>query len=653
MPASDPAPQPSLAGLTAGRLAAAVAAPLMLVMLAYGWRAAFHSDELNVLHHVDRFASGEFRAPGRPGLLWLALLPLMVFDDPVAILHASRGVAVAAVGLGVGLVAHLGVPRTAATSWVDRLLPATAVVLLLTSASYAPHAIEVRTDTFTTPLTLLALALLWRARWTPRTVVLAAVVVAAAVLCSQKSVYNAAGLALAWWIARPARPEGGGLRARAREAALAIAVVVALVAAWFVGLSLLAGNGSELISTNLERAASTAFAATVPRSDKIAWLTQAIDRAPLLYAAAPLGLLVGAVRARTDGRVLASALVAAVMLGVLPVHRGFFPYYIASIEPLLALPAALGVLAVGAALARLLGPIRVPQGPVVGAVAALALGAAAIHQLPGLRAAWGVTNEGQVGLASRVHRLFGEPVPHVAGLNLIPGYPEMAGYLTADARTAKRKQDPSFIATKLEEGARFFVRAYMTRDLYLKRGEKRLLYRSYLPVSPNLYVHGARARWEPGATPGHRVADLFVDGDYTVRFRGVPEAERPSLAVDGTPAREGDVLSLVRGKHRIEVGPSVGPGEVWLVLGAGIEPSAPGTHVDYSLFPKDRKNSRMRYQAYDRKQAKYDLASPPAAGGSGKRLTLHKKRLADLDARDAASVLVLREPAPSPAPEAP
>jgi|GEM_PF-1277499 len=637
---SDPLPR-----LTAGRLALLVAVPLMAAMLAYGLRAAFHSDELNVLLHVERFARGEFRAPGRPGLLWAVLTPLMVTDNPVALMTASRVVAVAVIACGMGCIAVLGRPRGAADSWVDRLLPATAIALVLTSASFAPHAVEVRTDTFTTPLTLLAIVVLWRERWTPKTVALAAVVVAAAILCSQKSAYNAIGLAVAWLLARPAQPGGvSWVRSRGRDAAIAVAVVGGLVVGWYGLLSVLAGTGGDLVSTNLERAASTAFANTVPWEDKTKWLAQAVQRAPLLYGASAVGLLVSAWRAwrgPQDGRVLASALVGATMLGVIAVHRGFFPYYIASIEPLLALPAALAVLTAADGVGRVLEKARVPRGLTVAALTLAMLGGALHHQLPVLKQAWAVTNAGQYELSGRVHRIFGGPVPYIGGLNIIPGYAETAGYLTADARLAKRKQDRTFIATKMSDGARFFVRAYMTRDVYLKRAEKKTLYTSYLPVSPNLYVHGARVRWTEGGTDGHRVAPIYVDGAYTVRVRG---ESTPELRVNGAPVTDGQVLTLSRGDIALTVGPADAVGEAWLVLGDGTEVEPPGTHVDYSLFPKDRNGSRTRYQRYDKKRGKYDLAS--LVNKDERRLRRHRKRLRELDKAWQETVLAEREPAP-------
>ncbi|MCO4769637.1 MAG: hypothetical protein KDA24_06355 [Deltaproteobacteria bacterium] len=642
------APSP-LSGVTPARLGAVVAAPLLVTMAAYAWRAAFHSDELNVLFHVGLFAQGDFAHPGRPGLLWLALTPLMLLDDPVAILHASRVTALLAICLGVACIVSLGSTRTPhggdALSWADRLLPGAAVALLLTSASFAPHAIEVRTDTFTTPLTLLALAVLWRRQWTPRTTAIAAVVVVAAVLCSQKSAYNAVGLALAWLLARPARPDVDGLKGRARDAGIAVGVVAFLVAGWYLVLALASGGG-DFVSNNLQTAASTAFAPTVTLAEKMGWLAQARAGAPLLYAAAIPGVFLAAWRARTDGRVLASALVAVAMYGVLPVHRGYFPYYIASIEPFLALPAALTVVTFADLMGRALARVKVPRAATVAVLTALVVGFAANEQSRGLKKAWRVTNAPQVDLAARVHSHFGGDVPYLAGLNLVPGYPEKAGYLTGDVRRRHRMKDRSFIATLLKSGAHFFVRAYMSRDLYLRPNEAALIYRSYLPVSPNLYLHGARARWTPGTTRGSRTENLFVTGKYTVRFRGVPEDQRPDVFVDGVPAGEGDVLELSRGAVPIVVGPSETSGEVWIVLGEGVEPRAPGLHADYSLFPKDRNGSRGRYQKYDTKKGKYDLAGPPSAPSTKRNVQRHRKRLADLDARFEDQVLVQREPSP-------
>ena len=175
------------------------------LLAAFGWRFAFHSDEMTVLLHAQRFAEGQFGSPGRPGLLWLFLAPLLWLPDPVDVLRGGRIVSTLATFGTVGLVAGLaaaGPPRP------GRMPPGLAVLLLLCGGTWMTHAVELRTDTFTTPLTLATIGLLWanpRRAWTFPLAVAAA---SAAVLISQKSVYNIAGLAVAWVLAAPtADPE--------------------------------------------------------------------------------------------------------------------------------------------------------------------------------------------------------------------------------------------------------------------------------------------------------------------------------------------------------------------------------------------------------------------------------------------------------------
>jgi len=605
-------------------------------MVPYGLRAGFHSDELNVLWHARRFWAGDVYLPGRPGLLFLALSPVMAFDDPVTVLHASRWATIAASLASLGLVGWLATPRGDA-GWDRQLLGPVAVLLLATAGLWGTHSIEVRTDSFTTPLTLAAIAVLWSRTWRPWTVAAGAVLVAAAVLCSQKSAYNTAGLAAAWLIARPALP-APGWGPRARDAGVAVAVGGACLALWFGGMVVVSTEGSGVLTSTVAVAAKTAFGGGVPWDDKVTWLATAVQRAPVLWLAAPVGLLISLFR--RDGRVAASALVAAALVGVMPIHRGFFPYYISSIEPLLALPAAEALVSLGAAFAAIK-----PLGRAAGPLGAAAVGALLLSQLPGQRTAfeqaWVVDSRGQEALAERVHELFPEPVPYLAGINVVPNYPEVVGYLTAQQRTGRRARQRNFLADTLRaEQVRFFARNYMTRDRYLKGPERKLLYLSYPPLAPNLYVHGARLRWDAGSSPGRRSFELLVDGDYTVTVRGA--AALPPLRIDGEAVQPGDRLSLTAGMHRAEVGEAQRDGEVWLVLGEGVGPRTDDV-VDYSTFPKDRKNSRSRYQRYDNKKASWDLVLLPHAPGRKNAVRNHKRRRAQLERRYAAAALMKRD----------
>ncbi len=641
-----------------------VGAALMTVLGLYSWRAAFHSDELNVLLHASRFAEGDVVHPGRPGLLWLCLAPLIGLGEPIEILRASRIVswlAVCATGVMLALLAWPRDPLAGANeveedsgeavtmSRLDSIagwIPALALLLLFSSGSYTPHSIELRTDTFTTPLSLAVLVVLWRkGRTGLGPVVAAAVLVAAAALISQKSLYNGVGLALAWLLASPsADPKRPGASGRVRDAAVSIGCVATLVGLWYLGLSIASGGGGSVVTTNFQGARNTAFGSGVPWDDKATWLWEAVHRAPLLYLSAVPGLVVALVRRAKDGRILASALVGATLLGTIFIHRGFFPYYIASIEPFLALPAAWGlggslVLlwtgALGARLPRSVATILCVG--ILGGCLAWGIGGYgggkttrtqyAWGAWPRLTAAWEVTNEWQMQLLEGLRRFVPESSPYVAGIGVVPGYREVAGYLTGDNRRAQRRQDKLFIKTKMQqERARFFIRTYMTRKKYLRTAEKRLLYTSYLPVHPNLYLHGARVVWDAGSTPGRRTVDLLVDGTYTLRFRTGRAGVESSVLVDGKPASEGENLQLLTGRHEVEVGATSSRGELWLLLGKDVPPP-PKHHADFSLFPKDRKRSRTRYQRYDTKKHGYDLISPPSTERYKKRLKRHRRAL--------------------------
>lgn len=601
-------------------------------LVAYGLRAAFHSDELNVLWHARRFATGNVGNPGRPGLLFLVLSPILWLKDPATILLLGRGASIAAAVATLGLIAWLGRPREG--EGAGAMLRAPLAVLLAASAGlWATHGIELRTDSFTTPLTLLAVAVLWRAKWTPRTAALAAAVVASAVLISQKSAYNTVGLGIAWLIAGPTlAPHMSWHKARMRDGIAAIGVGASLLLLWFLVLSFASSEGAGVLKTTIGTAANTAFSGGITPEQKGRWLQDAVERAPALWLLAVPGVVIAAVRKTRP--TLAIGIVGIALVAVFPIHRGFFPYYIASIEPLLALPAAETLLALGALGAWLGG--RIGQARIGAAVTALALagglwwshadGRAAI------RSGWGVTNQSQLDLQRNVTRIFPEPVPYFAGINLVPAYPEIAGYLTSQNRTAKRKALGNFVSAMLRDApARFFVRNYMSRQKYLRTGEKQLLYRSYLPVEPNLYVHGARVRWDAGETEGVLPIQLFLDGTYTVVRRGPERASTPVVSVDGQAVVPGDRIALGAGFHDVRVGPSEDGGEYWLALGEELPLEVARTPSDYSMFPKDRNSSRSRYQRYDRKRQGYDLVPAPDAGGSKKGRKGHARYHLDMD----------------------
>ena len=658
-------------------LALLVAASLAAWLFSYADLAGFHSDELNVLHHVGKFAEGDVRRPGRPGLLWLALTPLMSLGSPAAILEGARLVSAAAAACSVALLLHLGTPGTGPRSnsaiqspagrsgrnfW--RLLAPIFALLMLGSAGlWVTHSVELRTDSFTTPLTLGVLVLLWGRHGSIRRLLAAAVLVAAAGLCSQKSLYNAAGLGLAWLVALPSSPLGStNWRWRIRHAAIGLGLCAALVVLWYVGLSLVGGSEANVVSSNLKTATRTAFGGDISWDEKTAWLTEAVQRSPLLYLGALAGVPAMLLRRSEDGRPLASFCVAAVMLGVIFVHRGFFPYYISSVEPFLALPAAWGLLslpwglvsvatrisesqlmivsakllglcaAVALMATSYLGPARSPWLDDLSGTSVLDWGAAS-----GVEQASLVTNEAQLALAQNMELAAGPAgeegvrdadgqVRYLAGIAVAPGYKEVTGYLTGVTRQRRRRTDPNFIATALRDNeVPLFVRTYMSRDRYLRPKERSVLYGNYLPVRPSIYLHGSRSRWSAGTGRATRAFDVFITGDYRLLLRsgGTPAF----VEVDGKPIENGESVSLQAGRHSLSIGSAEQGGELWLLLDTGVEPEPPGQHVDLSVFPKDRKASRSRYQRYDSRKQGFDLLSPPGTTRHKQRIARHRRTL--------------------------
>jgi len=630
-------------------LALCVGVPLLAVLLVYSQRAALHSDEFNALLHAHKFVLGDFSNPGRPGLLWLLMMPLFLFDDPATIVLLSRVLAWGAVGAGAVAIAWMGVPHASpdedrgSDPWLVAL-PALSLILLFVSGYYAPHSIEVRTDTFTTALALWVVWLLWRRPCSAWRLPVAAVLVGASVLISQKAVYATGGLALAWLLAAPARsPDHPGWKGMAREVGVALGVSGVVVGGWYLALSVLSGGGG-FVTRNIATARNTAFGGGVSDQDKLKWLTEALERDPVLFAGAALAVVPALWWRKRDGRPLALLIVGATMLGVLYVHRGYFPYYIASALPFFALPAAFGLLRMAAGIAALLGRLAFPRWAAVG-VATTALLAGLTYGLQqsseSLPKAHAVTMNLQLDLLEDVQAVFPESVPYLAGIGVVPGYTELAGYMTGDRRRARRSVDRNFFRTIVrKQKPRFFVRTYMTRDNYLRSKEAQEIYRSFLPYRPNIYVHGGRAAWNSESPGGKRTVRLLFDGPYTVRFRQREDEPNPWLKVDGTPLRDGQVVQLTEGKHSLQVGPAERPGEVWLIAGEGTQPEPMGAHLDYSRMPKDRGKSRLRYQRYDNRRAQWDLMPPPGSVGHKKARSRHKKRIRALERKHRKGVLL-------------
>jgi hypothetical protein len=620
-----------------------VLATAALFPLALG--ASLHCDEFVVLRHVTDFAQGHFRGAGRPGLLWMLMVPATVLADPVLIAQALR---VAALLASVGTLCAVFV-LAERPGWGRRIAPATgggepaehrgaavpwlglaSVLLLLTSMDWHGHAFEIRTDTFVVPLTLVIALWLWRTELSLRRAAAVGALVAVIGLFSQKSIYNAVGLDLGWVVVICV----GLVQRRVRLGPLLRAVTLATVVAgvgvllWY-GLMALLQSDTGFVSHQFSGAVRTAFTET-PFEDKKQALGLALGLSPLLWGCAAVGLLMAGIGVRGRPQLAAVGVLSLCMLATIFVHRGFFMYYIASFEPYLAL---LG----GAALGGLCRGVAGRLGtPVAAALLVVVIGTQ-VGFARGSYSAMLATNSGpQFSVMRAAREAFPEPVPYWDNIGMMPTYTETTFFGTALSRRWFREATGrnGLIERAKERKPRFFIRNYMNRRRYLHPSERRWLWTHFLPYRPNLYLHGGRMN--VGETPRKMPVDLHVAGDYTVWFRG---GWQGSASVDDEPVQHGEVITLAEGRHNLVAQRSAGAGQLWLLLGRDRRPLTEHTReqVDYSMFGKP---DRQRYQQYDDKRKEVsDLRTPDhdpqiARVNEKKRHRRHSKWQEWLDRKD-------------------
>ncbi len=579
-----PAPQT----LTRPQLAlAALAVAAVLTPLALS--ATYHCDELNAIRHAALFAEGDFQVPGRPGLLWFALTPLFVLPTPESILIAGRLLSVAATALLAVFWLRL------AGRELGRAGGLLGLALLVASPNYMAHAFEIRTDTFVLPLQLLLIGLLCR-REPPRWAGLAAgVMVAAALLISQKSVYFVAALhagALVYALA-------AGGRTAAWRTILRLAVMdllgLMLVLGYYGLLIVLNDDPQAFLDEHLGAAASTAFD-PYPLDRKARGLWHASWEAPVLYLTAAAGIAL-ALRAPRRRPLLATlAVLDLLLLSTIFFHRGFFHYYVASMEPLHALLAALTLAALWEARGR-----AGPAGAALNVALALVIAGSVIWG--GVR--WDrfrqVHKGYQEAVMRTVTRAFEDKVQVFDGIGLLPGYPQPGFFMTKGGRDAYRARYPrnGLIRLWTEPPAQVYVYDYMTRGRYLTPAERRHVLDHYLPYRDNVRLLGYRARVGKKGGDSESV-EILVPGEYTVWFDGDWTGD---VVLAGARVTHGQTVELTVGEHPLAVGNRTGSGELWLIIGRDREPD--GEAVDYSMFPI---LNRKRYQRYTKAG---DLKTPP------------------------------------------
>ena len=549
-------------------------------LLPLAMTAVYHCDEMNAMRHVGMFAEGDFAIPGRPGLLWLVMVPLIWLSDPKVTMLTARVLSVAAAGVSAVLLLRLasrdaGLRAGAASGGVI------AVLFLFSSPNFMAHAFEIRTDTFVLPLQL-GLLLLWlredprRGRWW-----IAGLMVGVILLFSQKSLYFTAALHAAVVAHALIVRREGLLRAQLRSLLGMDLLAVAMVMAWYGLMTLLNGGSGEFVGENLRAAAATAFTAT-PLDRKARNLWHAALAAPVLYGTFLAAFAVAF--ARPQRRPLTCA-VGGLTIGLLCtifVHRGFFHYYIASLEPWYALVAAL--------LCGLAWDSKRwwARSLVLAAVAGVLIWG-------GLR--WNlyrqVHNDYQESVMASVEEIGGgERVRVFDGIGLVPGYPQPGFFMTRGAREEFRARHPDdgLILLWRDPPVHVFVYDYMTRSKYLTRNEREYVATHYLPFRDNVRLLGWRGKvGGKGAGDAQTMqADIVVEGDYTVWFdNGL--SGRVSLGEGVVQHR--DTIRLAAGAHEISV--EGVRGELWLLWGIDRIPDE--DTVDWSMFPI---LNRQRYQHY-------------------------------------------------------
>lgn len=595
-------------------------------LLYAGQTAAFHCDETNVWKHATKFASFDFRSPGRPGLLWLFLAPAVWLEDPVLISRALRGLASLASILtlvGVAAVASLRADGDDDPSapWAGPL----AALVLATTVAWHSHALELRTDTFVVPLTLAAMIQLYRPVPGLRRAVIAGCFIAAAGLVSQKSVYNAAAIGLGWGVYVISRGGPFGLKDRAREALAVGATTVALMGTWFGLLTVVSGRGGTVVKHTFSVATRTGFGSDITLETKLETLGNMIERGPVVWALAALAVPWLIATARRRPEVLAVAAAGFAMVATIGVHRGYRTYYIASMIPLLAIPAGALLASAGATLASR----KRPLGALPAVAAVLAAGWLTLdHVAPLVQ----TSNAHQLRVMREVHEAFEEPVPYLDLLGLVPGRYEVTFLGTGPQRTVFRSRIGARAVDQLPAGATatersharryasnralierarehlplIFVRTYMSRDRYFEGPELKWYWKHYIPYRPNVYLHGGRMVVNAArATQG---IELLADGTYTVWFRGGWTGEG---TIDGQPLAHGANVQLTAGRHELAAVATAGTGELQVILGPDREPmfDQAADQQDWSMFPRDQ---RDRYQQYDRKRRSNpaDLLTP-------------------------------------------
>ena len=155
-------------------------------------------------------------------------------------------------------------------------------------------------------------------------------------LFSQKSIYQGGAMGLGWLLLVLAQWRPVRWTERARTAGIAVGSAIGFVALWYGLMLVLNWDGNAFVERQMSAAATTAFANPPSVDSKLKSIGTAVQRAPVLYYLGGAGAATALPLAKRNPRQFAALGLAAGMASTIFWHRGFFMYYIASMEPYLA-----------------------------------------------------------------------------------------------------------------------------------------------------------------------------------------------------------------------------------------------------------------------------------------------------------------------------
>ena len=504
-------------------LACAILAGLVLAVI-ISWNRNYQVDEVENIHAAYNMRRGltiykDFWQGHNP-LLYLLLEPLIQLKDPVASFILSR------MEMLVFLLATIAFAVLAARRTHDGWAGILTGSMLLFHTTFIERGIEVRADGPAVLCVMAALYVELGRSPTLRRYCLQALLMSAAFLLTQKSVFFCFGFGSLWLVQA------------FRERRLTLVAVpmlcwlapVALTAGWLAWTDCLDDFIRYSYTYPMQNiAGQTEDMNTFGPWGYLVWEGRRNVVFSLAAAVTPLGLALCLWKRPEMGRRLIFPFYLALLgLVSLYVNPFPFPYSQVAVLPMAALVVACLVQVGTASLGR--PHLRYWSVPVF-------LGLCMVTSLPRLILKTAPSNRNQYEILREIDRIAkpDDAVFDLAGLYFRPdAYPV---YLMTHAHATRYRGGffPPMIPHFRQNGLVVYVRNY--RSKLLGKMESQILARNFFPYKPNIYVSG---KWMPNLVPGKAITfEVFKENPY--RYEGPG-----TLLVDGVPFAKG---LLPKGEH--------------------------------------------------------------------------------------------------------